>query len=768
MSPHPPCANYLLISVAMRQNHALGKISWLHLTDLHLGLQGAKPTWPVVRDIFYRDLEWIHTAAGPFELILFSGDLVQSGTEQEYDMLTAWLDGELLPKLAAMGSRPVLLAVPGNHDLVWPDSRDPSVRMLRQWSNDQELRDMIFWHQSDGASYREVIRDVFKPFTAWMQAWYTHHPLPDSIRLSPGLLPGEWSASVHKNGLNLGIVGLNSAFLQLGKGMGVGKLALHPFQLHALCDGRPDNWAEQHHLRLLMTHHPPEWLEPGALSLYHQHICAPQWFDAHLCGHTHVPDSLVQVQGGALPRRLLRGISLFGLEQWQHESGAGEDRLHGYTAYRFDSDGPSATLRIWPRMALVTNHQWQIVPDYQHFVLQPDNSYPIPITFDEPLRVQARQPPRSSSAPSTPDQPPRVQAKQPPGDSSPQPVPPGTGYDPKWYVERGYETTAILNLSVAGVPVTVASPPRHGKSVVLGCIVDRLRHEDKTLANKGIVVSIDVGKISPEALEGDDPAQCIRELAEELVIGYRRALGDQTLNTDRWVEAEWTRPLSPERKLSHLLETRLLHNGHGRVVLVFDRFERLIGPKPGYAVARMLRTWVEDSKWDATWQPLRILLAATATSLLFRSTDPVSELFEATMHIHLERFASSEIRACAALFGSDWSAQELKRVEELVGGHPYLTHVIFFHDAGKIPRAHLLDADRLTDVYLMDSLRQMWLQIREREDILKPFCALLHDRAVQLNADQYELLRRQGLVFRQDGHYVIPNQLLANYVRQRC
>jgi 3',5'-cyclic AMP phosphodiesterase CpdA len=53
-------------------------------------------------------------------LVLFTGDLTQSGDEKQFQELDKLLK-RFWDKLSAMDPEPRLLAVPGNHDLVRPD-----------------------------------------------------------------------------------------------------------------------------------------------------------------------------------------------------------------------------------------------------------------------------------------------------------------------------------------------------------------------------------------------------------------------------------------------------------------------------------------------------------------------------------------------------------------------------------------------------------------------------------------------------------------------
>ena len=95
--------------------------SWLHLTDLHYGLNEQRWLLPGIKERFFSDLHRLHSKYGPWDLVLFTGDLTQQGKEEEFQGVDNFL-GQLWEFFNELGFSPKLLAVPGNHDLVWPDS----------------------------------------------------------------------------------------------------------------------------------------------------------------------------------------------------------------------------------------------------------------------------------------------------------------------------------------------------------------------------------------------------------------------------------------------------------------------------------------------------------------------------------------------------------------------------------------------------------------------------------------------------------------------
>jgi formylglycine-generating enzyme required for sulfatase activity len=315
---------------------------WLHLCDLHQGQQGQSILWPNLRQALFEDLSRLHDRAGPWDFVLFSGDLVQRGAAREYEVLDEAL-GRLWAHLASLGSRPLLLPVPGNHDLVRPREEDPARLVLENWWERENIR-RLFWEEPD-SPYRRCVAEAFANYTAWWSA----SPLPRPETPRQGILPGDLAHVFEKDGLRLGVVALNSAWLQLGPGPVEGRLDLDPRQLHHLLGGDPVVWFEDLDAALLLTHHATDTLHPRARLALQGEISPPDRFLVHFFGHMHEASGTTVSVGGAAARRLWQGASLFGLETLADGCTA---RSHGYTACRFRVERDEARLSFWPRLAI--------------------------------------------------------------------------------------------------------------------------------------------------------------------------------------------------------------------------------------------------------------------------------------------------------------------------------------------------------------------------------------------------------------------------------
>jgi tetratricopeptide (TPR) repeat protein len=353
-----------------------GSFSWLHLTDLHYGLKGQGHLWPTLREPFLESLGPLHDRCGPWDAVLFTGDLVQSGESAQFERMQAEFLDPLWKRLDELGSGDaVLLAVPGNHDLYRPNPQEDNAAIDALLEKDSFSRiQEKFWDRPAGP-YRGVVRDAFAPYSQW---WEKAPHRPDGVKA--GILPGDFSVSLGR----VGIVGLNTTFLQLAGGDSKGRLVWNARQIDAVCEGGVDIWSKQHDICLLLTHQGPDWLTPEARKEGESEIAPAGRFAVHLFGHMHETE-ITYIRRGGSPKatRLSQGCSVFGMEKF------GEPpttlRAHGYAAGRIELGDGNAVLRLWPRIATDKTGPWRFTPDHEHAELEGDEGTP-----PEPVGARSR------------------------------------------------------------------------------------------------------------------------------------------------------------------------------------------------------------------------------------------------------------------------------------------------------------------------------------------------------------------------------------------
>ena len=143
---------------------------------------------------------------------------MQSGRTKEFESLDESL-GRLLEHLTKLGSQPTLLTVPGNHDLERPPVTNPTMKDLLGWVERGSIPNDLWLKPNHPA--RKLLGKSFKNYTRWVN--HTWINKTQSVRR--GLLPGDFATTFEKDGSRVGIIGLNTTYLQLQAGDFEGSLA---------------------------------------------------------------------------------------------------------------------------------------------------------------------------------------------------------------------------------------------------------------------------------------------------------------------------------------------------------------------------------------------------------------------------------------------------------------------------------------------------------------------------------------------------------------
>lgn len=239
-------------------------VTIVHLSDLHLK-NDVENRFRLER---LRDDVSRLQSSGPV-FAAFTGDLIQAGDENNYDLLF----DELIGPLVSQGHQ--VLVVPGNHDVQRSITSE-------EFAN-RAIRDRASSYLFDG----RVVR--------------SNHPEPDldalknyrSLEdlLGPYDQSNYWGYSVTKGPISF--VGLNSAWLcckRKDDASDRGNLRVEPAVLDMLSRGLPDET-----LRVALLHHPLDWLDETTRSAVSDLLV--KRFDLVLYGHVHASDAAGLVKG---------------------------------------------------------------------------------------------------------------------------------------------------------------------------------------------------------------------------------------------------------------------------------------------------------------------------------------------------------------------------------------------------------------------------------------------------------------------------------------
>jgi predicted MPP superfamily phosphohydrolase len=315
---------------------------WLHFSDIHVGQDGQDRVWPRAATLLLDNIESAHRKTGGFDCIVFSGDLVQKGSAREFEEFERVL-ANILERLGELGPRPPVITVPGNHDLSRPSPLNSFAITLSRFWSEPALRDGMWNADSE---YLSFLGDVFRNYSDWRS-----RAIESGVHLAPtaqGPLPGDASYLLNTAAGRVGVIGLNSTWLQLGGGDYDGQLHVDAKQLLTITGKAPDEWVRANEINLLVTHQPASWLHSDSPASWGADLNPAGRFDLHLFGHMHKPDVSIIAHGGGPARRNVQAASLFGLEKY----GENHTRIQGYSANRIALDGAVRTFTSWPRVLI--------------------------------------------------------------------------------------------------------------------------------------------------------------------------------------------------------------------------------------------------------------------------------------------------------------------------------------------------------------------------------------------------------------------------------
>jgi len=327
--------------------------SWLHFSDLHWGSRDHDHLWGQVQRPLLEDIDRLQKDYNlKWDVVFFTGDLVNKGEKEEFDGLDKRLK-RFWNHFRKSDPTPKLVVVPGNHDLKRPDEIDPALRTLTNQWGDKKIQDNL-WDKREDSPYWNMINNAFENYQNW---WQGSKDKFNRLDVTSGYMPGDFCATHEKDGRKIGIVGFNTAFLQLKEDNYKERLEFNPAQFEKLFGTDYHDWFDDHDICFLLTHHPETWLSDNAKQTFNDFGPA-NFFQLHLSGHLHDNQMQHTVFGDNTAfTRMIQSSSLFGCEKHVVVGKDGEkkeekkNRVHGFCAGTIEFGEKKHDLTVWPRSA---------------------------------------------------------------------------------------------------------------------------------------------------------------------------------------------------------------------------------------------------------------------------------------------------------------------------------------------------------------------------------------------------------------------------------
>lgn len=219
---------------------AMSKISWLHLSDLHLG-KDIYNEKTVLKELLVDIKTQIEANDIKLDFVFITGDLTFSGQKKEFEYIQEFLD-----KLLAITelNKDDIILVPGNHDV---DRKQilSVARNSKKLLNNRDAISEIIGNETE----REIYTQGLKNFRDFLQNNFTWADVSRKNTLS-------YTINKKISGISVSVLALNTAWLAYGDENEKGKIILGERQVREAFDE-----VNNSKIIIALMHHPFEWLE---------------------------------------------------------------------------------------------------------------------------------------------------------------------------------------------------------------------------------------------------------------------------------------------------------------------------------------------------------------------------------------------------------------------------------------------------------------------------------------------------------------------------
>jgi DNA-binding Xre family transcriptional regulator len=180
----------------------------------------------------------------------------------------------------------------------------------------------------------------------------------------------------------------------------------------------------------------------------------------------------------------------------------------------------------------------------------------------------------------------------------------------------------------------------------------------------------------------------------------------------------WDEDLGSKISCTDYFQHYLLAKISTPLVLVFDELNHIFEhPQIAHDFLPLLRSWYEEAKILPIWQKLRLIVVHSTE--IYIPLQLNQSPFNVGLPIQLDAFSQAEVQQLARCYGLNWEdGAEAGQMMDLVGGHPALVNIAFYHlSRGEITLSELLaTAPTATGIY-HHHLQRHWVTLQEQPEL---------------------------------------------------
>ncbi|HEY9851793.1 MAG TPA: AAA-like domain-containing protein [Leptolyngbyaceae cyanobacterium] len=238
------------------------------------------------------------------------------------------------------------------------------------------------------------------------------------------------------------------------------------------------------------------------------------------------------------------------------------------------------------------------------------------------------------------------------------------------------------------------------------------------------------------------------------------------------VDEYWTDTYGSKDNCTAYFEDCILPQIDSPLVLGLDEVDRVFQyPNIADDFFGLLRAWYEEAGYSDSdsflWEKLRLIVVHSTEVYIPLNVN--QSPFNVGLPIELSEFSQQQVYDLAQRHGLDWQTNYIEKLMSIIGGHPYLIRVAFYHAAlQKITLEELLEIAPTEAGIYGDHLRRHLWNLQEHPELAAAFAKVVTAKEpVELESVLAFKLHSLGLV-QLRGNEVTPRfELYRQYFGDR-
>lgn len=310
-----------------------------------------------------------------------------------------------------------------------------------------------------------------------------------------------------------------------------------------------------------------------------------------------------------------------------------------------------------------------------------------------------------------------------------------------YYIERAEQLICYLEIHKPGAFLRIKAPMQMGKTSLMMRIIAYAAKQ------KYQIVRLSLKRVDSTVIKD------INKFLRWLCANVTRQLELETKLNEYWDE-----DIGSIESCTFYFQDYLLSQIKSPIVLALDAVDNIFqSPEIANDFLSMLHSWYGEAKEVKLWQKLRIILVKSTE--VYISMNINKSPFNMGIAIDLSPFSLEQIQELAQRYQIELLPKEQNKLMRLLGGHPYLINITFYHIKCHYATLENLIKTAATDTGIYsDHLHHHLQNLQQYPELKTAFEQVLRAvTPVELEQALAFKLKSMGLVVQMEGNLVMPS-----------